>query len=292
MKKLVVALITLLGVTGLLLAFHGRSKNEVSLSGMTSDAIILTDFETGEVLAEKKSDKKIQIASLTKLMTALCVIESTANFNDTVILSEENLNRLAMEGMAVSGFSANDAVTVNDLLYGMMLPSGADAAEALAYYVSGSQDDFVMLMNNKAKELGLTKTHFSNVVGYDNKGNYSTAQDLMTLLTFALQSPLFKEIFMTQQKISQPTIFCPEGVLLESTLIKSGEHLGFDGGNILGGKTGYTNKAGLCLASMAEIQGRWYLLVNCHADGSPTTEPAHLIEAKEIYQRLAAKEGV
>lgn len=289
MKKLIVGLMTLLGMASLLLAFHGRSKNTELLRGLTSEAVILTDVETGEILLEKNSDKKISIASLTKLMTALCVIESTENFNDTVILSGENLNRLQMEGMAVSGFSANDAVTVNDLLYGLLLPSGADAAEALAYYVSGGKEEFVRLMNNRAKELGLKKTHFSNVVGYDERGNYSTVRDIMTLLTFALQNPLFKEIFMTQQKISQPTVFCPEGVLLESTLVKIGEHLGFEGGSILGGKTGYTRKAGLCLASIADIHGRLYLLVNCHAEGSPTTAPSHLLEAKEIYQRLAVK---
>ncbi|MGY3750549.1 D-alanyl-D-alanine carboxypeptidase family protein [Vagococcus acidifermentans] len=290
MKKIVRGLFLLVIVLSSVFLFLQHHSNHTALFGdVTSRSIMLTELATGEQIAEKKAHKKIPIASLTKMMTALCVIESAADLSDTVEINEESLNRLNAQGMAISGFAPNVPVTIRDLLYGMMLPSGADAAEALAEYVSGGTENFVGMMNEKASELGLKDTHFSNVVGYDERENYSTAADLSILLSAALTNQLFKEIFTTQQFVSQPTTNYPQGVFLESTLLKTGESLSFGNGTILGGKTGYTDKAGLCLASLAEINGQLYLLVNCHADGEPTSDPLHIMEAKKIYQRLATE---
>ena len=181
---------------------------------------------------------------------------------------------------AMAGFAPGEAVTIRDLLHGLLLSSGADAAEALAEFVSGSEADFVEQMNSCAKALQLDDTHFTNAWGMDQWGMYSTASDIALLLDAVLKNDLLRGILTT------PTYCTESGLELCSTLLACGQDLSLAQGRILGGKTGYTEAAGLCLASFAEIGGREYIVVTMGADGNHTTSPYHIQDTIVLYNAI------
>lgn len=145
----------------------------------------------------------------------------------------------------MAGFVPDETVTVRDLLYGAMLPSGAECCEALAQLVSGSEENFAALMNQKAAELGMKNTHFTNATGLTDTEHYSSAADMAKLLQAALHNTTFRTIFTTEHYTTNATAQHPEGVSLTSTLL--GKLDGTElptGTQIEGGKTGYTAAAG------------------------------------------------
>ena len=184
-------------------------------------------------------------------------------------------------------YITGETVTVRDLLYGAMLPSGAECCEALARRVSGSEEAFVSLMNQKAQELEMLNTHYANPTGLTAPDHKTTVTDLAKLLCAALNNETFRTVFTTEAYTSTATPQHPEGLTFSSTLLSrlNGEEI--PGGKILGGKTGYTSAAGLCLASLAEIGGREYLLITLDAPGDHSTEPFHIQDAVRVYRRLA-----
>ena len=248
--------------------------------------MILIDRETDSILAEKGSKEKIYPASLTKIMTALVAIENLSDLDEEIYLSHENFDGLYEQQASMAGFSPGEVVSLRDLLYGDLLSSGAECAKTLAIEVSGSEDAFVQQMNDRAKELGLSNTHFTNAYGFHDSNHYSTAKDVATLLNKALENETFREIFLTSSYVTKPTEFNPEGILLESTLFSKMDTPYFEGGQILGGKTGYTDEAGLCLASLGEKNGKEYILVTAGANGGPDTEPYHITDAFSIYNNI------
>ena len=157
--------------------------------------------------------------------------------------------------------------------------------------MSGSESAFVALMNQKAAELGMKNTHFCNPIGLTETEHYSTAADLAKLLQAALQNETFRTIFTTGHYTSIPTAQHPEGVSFASTLLSklNGSELSDGQDKILGGKTGYTAAAGLCLASLATVQGREYILVTLGAPGSHITEQFNIQDAISVYRKLETK---
>ena len=226
---------------------------------ITSDYVILYNLNDDKVLYELNSNDKAQIASLTKIMTTIVGIEKSTDLNKEVVIGSEVF--VGISDYTKVGFHVGDKVTVKDLLYGVMLPSGADAVNALAIDISGSVDEFVKLMNQKALELNLKNTHFDNPIGMDGKDNYSSAQDIALLLKYCLKNDIFKEIFNTRSyKIESIN------KTISSTLIGYSRSYGLDVTDINGAKSGFTDEAGLCLASTATINDVDYLLVTMHAD--------------------------
>ena len=155
---------------------------------INSKNAILYNLNTNEIIYEKNIDESIKIASLTKMMTTIVALENINNLNDKVIITDKMLEGLIELDASVAGFKVGDIVTYEDLLYGAMLPSGADATRALAISISGNIDDFVLLMNNKAKQLKLTNTYYTNTTGLDYKDNHSTVKDVAILLQYALSN--------------------------------------------------------------------------------------------------------
>ena len=149
------------------------------------------------MIYEKNSNEQTKVASLTKIMTCLVSLENISNLDDTVTVQYQDL--IGLKGYAVAGFRVGDEVSYKDLLYALMLPSGADAALAL----SNNIDNFIDKMNNKAKELNMTNTSFSNPIGMDNDNNYSTAADLSKLLVYSLKNNTFKTIFSSDDYNAQ-----------------------------------------------------------------------------------------
>lgn len=237
----------------------------------------------GQVLKSKKEEEQIAIASMTKIMTAICVIEAVENLDQLVEVPVDIFPEIEEQGLATAGLFQGEVISYRTLLYAMMLPSGADAVLTAVQAISGNEQIFADRMNEKAASLGMKRTHFSNTTGKDATDHYSTVADIMTLLDYALQNETFYQVFTTLSYQSVGTNLHPEGLPLTSTVISRNESLALDNGRILGGKTGYTIDAGLCLASMAEINGEEYLLVLAGCKGDNLTEQFNVIESRVLY---------
>lgn len=243
---------------------------------INSNNVILYNLNEDKIVYEQNSDEITSIASLTKIMTTIVAIENIDNLDEKVIIKEKDFNGLYDASLA--GFKVGDVVTYRDLLYGTMLPSGAEATQALANNISGSVSNFVELMNQKATELGMKNTHFVNTTGLDINNHYSTVFDVATLLKYCFKNEIFKEIFeSTSYKTSN-------GYTLYSTFRYTAMKYGYKNDYILGAKTGYTDDAGKCLASIAYDKNNdiLYMLVSTGAS-TDTTDAYHIKDTSNIY---------
>ena len=256
------------------------------LDTLNSPYAILMDASTGEVLAEQNADTQMYPASMTKILTAVTAMESVNSLDEIVTMPYEIYAALYEEGASMAGFEAGEQASVRQLLYGVILPSGAECCIALADLIDGSESAFVQRMNEKAQALGMSNTHFVTCTGLHDEQHYASVRDIAVLLQYALQSSDFREIFTAHSYSVAPTAQHPEGFTFYSTMFQSLGDASVTGGEILGGKTGYTEEAGLCLASLAQVNGREYILVTAGAPGSHDTEPLHTIDAKAVYNRI------
>ena len=250
-----------------------------------SCSAILTDME-GNVLFSVDPDSRLYPASLTKMMTAIVAIENISDLSKMTTIPSSIFAYTTEQDASVAGFSPNENVCYFDLLYGTLLSSGAECCLTLAYDVAGTEESFVSMMNAKASELGMTNTHFTNVCGLHDDDHYSTAGDMHKLLAYSLKNEEFKKIFTTSDRKVLSSMH-PDGLKLVSTMFSAMSSPDFRGGKILGGKTGYTDEAGLCLASLAQIDGEEYMLVTMGASGSHVTEPYHIYDTVKVYETLA-----
>ena len=209
---------------------------------------ILMDATTGRILYAKQADQKNLIASTTKIMTALVVCEQT-NVLDRVRIPKD---AVGIEGSSIY-LQAGEILTVQELLYGLMLHSGNDAAIALAIYCGGTVEGFVQLMNDKAHVLGLQNTHFENPHGLDSSQHYSTAEDLASLASYAMQNPIFVKT------VSAKNVHISERLLTNHNKLL----WRLEGAD--GVKTGYTKAAGRILVSSAMRSGRRLVAVTIAA---------------------------
>lgn len=259
---------------------------KINLENLNSPNAILLDADSGEILAEHNSKEQIYPASMTKIMTAILTIENCKDLSETVTFTNELLTPLFTEGASMAGFQSGEQAELKDILYGVILPSGAECCEACAEAVAGSEEHFVEMMNEKAEELGMNDTHFCNVTGLHDPGHVSTVKDFSVLLKYAVENEVFREIFTSSRHSMPPTDQHPDGFTVQSTMFQEIPDPDVTGGKILGGKTGYTEEAGLCLASMAEINGKEYILVTAHARGNHFTEQFHISDAVNIYNEI------
>ena len=197
---------------------------------------LIYDRASGRILYEKNGNKQTPMASTTKIMTAIVVLEN-ANLKDVVTID----SKAAGTGGSRLGLNKNDKITVNDLLYGLMLRSGNDAAVALANYVGGSIEGFSKMMNEKAKDMGLSNSHFVVPHGLDNDGHYTTAYELAKMADYALKIDKFKEIVSTKTMAININGY--------SKVINNTNQLLGSISGVYGVKTGFTNGAGRCLVS-------------------------------------------
>lgn len=261
-------------------------ENVVDLSNIYSRSAVLMDAETGRILAEKNGGGRIYPASLTKIMTAVLTIENTADLNEKIIMPQDIFPQLYDMDASMAGFLPGEEAKMRDMVYGMILPSGAECCLAAAIEISGSEDEFVKLMNKKAKEIGMENTHFCNCTGLHNMRHYTTAEDIAVLLKYALKNDIFRDIFTSKRYSVPPTAKHKDGFTMRSALFSKLGSAEVPGGEILGGKTGYTAKAGLCLASLAAVNGREYILVTAGAKGDHSTEQYNILDAVDIYGRV------
>lgn len=211
---------------------------------------VLIDQYSGRILYEKNSDKILAMASTTKIVTAIVAIEK-GNLSDTTIVSKN----AASVGGSSAGLKAGEKITLEELLYGLMLRSGNDAAIAIAEMIAGNTKDFVRLMNDKAMELGAYNTSFATPHGLDASGHYTTAQDLAKLTAYAMNNETFARIASTREIDTGST-----GKFNRS--YKNINKILYRVDNSDGVKTGYTGNAGKCLvASVKHPYGRYICVV-------------------------------
>lgn len=261
----------------------------VDLSAIDSKSAILVRLSDMGVVAEKEADTRIYPASMTKIMTAVIGLENLTNLDDTITIDQATYDRLYVEGASLAGFAPGDQVKAIDILYGVMLPSGAECCVGLAQHLFGSEEAFVQKMNEKAQELEMTSTHFVTATGLHDSEHYTTVRDLTKLLSYALQNETFRTIYCTHEYTTSPTAGNPEGLHFLSTMFKKMESNAVKGGEIEGGKTGYTSEAGQCLASLAKVNDTEYILVTAGAQGSPSTDPYHIWDAQAVYNQIGVQ---
>jgi D-alanyl-D-alanine carboxypeptidase (penicillin-binding protein 5/6) len=255
---------------------------KVDLANVTTKYSVLLECDSNTIFAGRNYSKKIYPASLTKLMTVVVALENCDDLSDTYKFTKDDINKLADENASVAGFKAGEKVTVEDLLYGAILPSGADATLGLANYVAGSEEAFVELMNAKVEELGLTGTHFVNASGLHDDDHYSTPLDLAMIVKYAIEnediSKEFLKIISAENYTTSSTKKHDGGIALTSIFAE--RYSGFfidrdeDGeadAEIIGGKTGFTNESKYSLASVYKIDDTYYVCVTVK---SPTSGDA------------------
>ena len=224
----------------------------------------LMDADTGHYLAGKNPDKRVSIASTTKIMVALVTLEEDVDMDEQVTVSEK---AASYAGSVYSniGLYPYDRVSVKDLLTAALVPSGTDADYALAEYLgNGSVEEFVAKMNHKAKELGLKNTHFANPAGIDAPGNYSSAADLAKITREAMKYPEVREIV----NMPEATISTQDREIdVVTTNLLVLPNSGYDYGPATGAKTGTSAQAGFCVVATAQSGDESYIAVVLDAAG-------------------------
>ncbi|MCH3960833.1 MAG: serine hydrolase [Solobacterium sp.] len=265
-------------------------KAESALSSdIVSDYAYVFDTDTSQVLMDKNAEEKMYPASMTKIMTAIIVIENDDDLDRHITITSDMLAGLAEMNASVAGFQENDDPTVRDLLYGLALPSGADAANALAIDLCGDIPSFVERMNQKALALDLNSTHFANVTGLHDDDHYSTAKDIGRLLQYCIQDPIFAEIFSSASYTTSSLPSAGNGIVLRSTAFQAIASNGYSVDGFIGAKTGYTDEAGHCMASWDTVNDMHLIAVTAHADTSIYAS-THIQDLETILNDLHAYE--
>lgn len=241
-------------------SFGAEKSTDISAGARSA---VLYQPETKVFLYEKNADQRLPMASTTKIMTALVALQNS-NPSDLVVINEDSVG---IEGSSAY-LQAGEILSMEELLYALLLQSANDAATAIAYYVGRDVVSFANMMNQKALELGLQDTHFTNPHGLDDKDHYTTARDLAIIAAAALENDLFKQITSTFKKT-----FATEEK--SRTYVNHNKLLRmYDG--CIGVKTGYTKKSGRCLVSASEREGLTFISVTLDAPNDWSNHKAML----------------
>lgn len=249
---------------------------------LRSENALVIHLNDDRVLYEKESDQQIYPASMTKIMTTLLAIENIKDLNQTYTFSDEIFTALEGTAASVAGFRVGQTVSMDDLLYGILLPSGADATLAVADILFGGEKQFVEKMNEKAKTLKMKDTHFVNTSGLHDDDHYSTVKDIAILLKEALKNKKFKTIFETKKYVLEDN-----STTLYSTLVLQEGKILQDTSMILGSKTGYTIEASQCLASYAKKGKDEFIMISAQTN-SDSSYPYHIEDAAKLYEYIFA----
>lgn len=243
-----------------------------------SNNAVIYNYDLDQVIYEKNADEVVSVASMTKIMSAIVLIENIDNLDTTVVLNNNHFKDLIKKQASLAGFYVGEKVTYRDLIYGILLPSGAEAVQTLAIEVFGSNDKLVEKMNEKALELNLTNTHFVNPFGLDDDGHYSTVKEVATILKYALKNDFFKEVYTSRRYLTSDT-----KITLYSTIVSPLKTINNNATFIRGSKTGFTYDAGRCLSSIAydENNDINYLMVTAKAKNVVTYPVMDAINAYE-----------
>lgn len=231
------------------------NSNTAAIDGdIKSESVIVINCNTDTVVAERNSSQKCYPASTTKIMTVLTAVDCITDYEDTFTFSYAVTDPFYRQEATMAGFSNEESVNMTDMLYGAILPSGADACVGLAVKIAGSEAAFVELMNKKAEDLGLKNTHFTNTTGLFDQEHYTTAEDMAVIIREAAQNEICRKVLSTYQYTTAATPQHPSGILLTSTLFSYMYGTEPEGADISGGKTGFVNESGYCIATFGKSE--------------------------------------
>lgn len=259
--------------------------------GLYSEFAALVDMTTGKIIASKKAQKQIYPASMTKVMSLIVVYEnlkSEDSINDKIVITRAMINQKIRDQLS-GDLYMEDELTVKDMIYALMLKSDGIAALGLAEYIAGSEEAFVDLMNQKATEMGLKQTNFTNCTGIHNENHYTTCQEMAAIMMYAMQNPFCAEV-MSAKSYRTVTNAYPDGITFYHTLLvaKFEQELPYTNlksVNVTAGKTGWTgDESGRCLVSYAVGEnGHKYVLVTAKAPN----KNEEVFDLEYIYNNFA-----
>lgn len=283
LKKLFSIIFTVILVFLLVLTPLTVSAYEITGFDITAKAGMLVSMDTDEILYSNNIDQKMYPASLTKIMTVTLMLESEKYDPAGKIAMTKEVQKLILgTGSAVSNFQIGEEITQLDLVYTVLMSSFGDCAYLAAIYYGGSVEGFVAMMNEKAAELGLTGTHYSNPVGLHEEENYTTARDVYILMSYALKNETFKTVCGASRYTIEATNMSDKRTLSTTNFLLDNT-TNYYYQYAKGGKTGYTDEAGRCLVSFATYNGYNYMcvLMNCPPNADKRYE---FIESAELYR--------
>ncbi len=243
---------------------------------LNSQKYLIYDKTDDTILINKDNSQKTSIASLTKIASAIVILENNRDLNKTITITKEMLDTVHPEAHKL-GLKEGDVLTINDLLYATLLDSSADAVNALAIYTSGSIENFVKLMNDKARKLKLKTTKFENPIGLDDENNYSSLDDVLKLMKYCLKNKKFKKIFEAD------TYVTTNKIEINDTVKTIGEKLKIDTSRITGNKTGYTGETGFAIAFSFISHEHIFYTILTNAD---TKNFNHVLDAINIINYI------
>ena len=308
MKRFLMLFICLCLCAGLFPITAAAAPEWPSDVSIQADAGIVMDSDTGTVLYGKNMDQPYYPASITKILTALIVLEQ-CDLNEMVTFSHDDVYNVEA-GSSSAGIDEGDVLTVRDCLYALMLASANESANALACHVSGSREAFAQLMNEKARSLGCTGSHFNNPSGLNDENHYTTAHDMAVITEYAMNTPNFMEISdqtrYTYSPLDGPEKGTERMVTTSNRLIDPNLDPQYYYSYARGIKTGFTDEAGYCIVSNAVNPNTGYSYL-CVAMGAPSVDKngnkvekhGECIDSKNLYewafnnlriQKIAAKE--
>ncbi len=253
-----------------------------------STNIYIYNLTDEEEIYSKNAQEQRAPASLTKLMTSTVALENISDYSQSAPVLNDIYQEMVRENASMAGFDPGEKTTYNDLLYGILLPSGGECAGSMAVHVGGTTGDFVRRMNEEAEKLGLVNSFFNNPVGLDREGHYTCAQDIAMIFKRALSFDKFRRVISTSSIRSSKTSSHPGGLLLESNLLKELPKYSQEGFKIIGGKSGTTYNAGLCLVTLAEKNGKEIITVVMGYPFENISDPGDgdIVETLDILKSL------
>ena len=254
----------------------------LELEELLSPNVYLYDLNNKEVVYEKNSNKICDIASLTKILTVITALDNINDINQKVTITSEIINSVEL-GAARAGLEVGSEVTYLDLFYASILPSGADATNALAFLIAGSIEEYAKMMNEEAIKIGARNSNFINPSGMDAENHYSTVYDIFLILKYAMNNSIFRTIFTSKEYT------LTNGLIVSGPTSKFNIGLGEYEGSILGVKTGYTKKAGYSAASLFTNEGHEYLLITTEGREVINHEGPNQIDARNTTLYINSK---
>lgn len=246
---------------------------------LNSSKYLIYDNTDEKVLLEKNSNDNTSIASLTKIMSTIVVIEKEKDLNKKIIITKEILKEVPNNAFTID-LKKGEIYTYQDLLYASLLPSAADAMISLAIASSGSISNFVKEMNNKVQDLGMKNTHFTNPIGMDNQENKSTISDVLILLKYALKNNIFRGIYQSKEY----TMSNGKKIYTSLKMYNEDLKLNLDTSRIIGSKTGYTKKTGFALSQV--FNSNSHEIISITTGAIHNNNSYHLRDAIEIIKYI------
>ena len=263
---------------------------EMKAMGLYSDCLLLVSADNGEVVFEKNAGKQTPPASLTKVVTAIVVLENCTNLDAVVTVSESCIKELDGTGSSLGGLKAGEQVTVYNLLASLLIQSANEAATVLADYISGGdRAKFIAMMNEVAARLGCANSHFVNPHGLHDDDQYVTAEDMAKFILHAMEFPAFAEIVGKTSYKLPATNLQEERNALNTNYLLNSAYKDYYCKYVKGGKTGSTSDAGRCVVAVASKDGYNYVAVCLNSvyrdvDNDGVAENGSFLDAKEMFE--------